>query len=66
MVCTLKDIARALGVTVNTVSHALADKDDISVETKRKVREKAAELGYVINRSAQFLRTGRTRIIAIV
>lgn len=66
MICTLKDIAKALGITVNTVSHALLDKDDISEALKEKVRAKAAEMGYVANRSAAFLRTGKTRTIAIV
>lgn len=65
MICTLKDIALALNVSVNTVSHALKDKPDISEEMKRKVRCKAQEMGYIANRSAQFLRTGKTRLIAV-
>lgn len=37
---TLKDIAQATGFSANTVSRALADKPDISEETKAVIREK--------------------------
>ena len=40
---TMKDIAQACGVSVNTVSHALHDKPDISVATKQKILKKAEE-----------------------
>lgn len=63
---TIKDIATALGLTVNTVSHALRDKPDISETTKQKVRNLASEMGYVPNVTAASLRSGRTRIVGIV
>lgn len=63
---TIKDIAKATGLTVNTVSHALRDKDDISAATKERIRSKAAELGYVPNVGAAALRSGKTRIVGIV
>ena len=50
---SLKCIASELGVSVNTVSHALRDMDDISAEMKEKVVRKAMELGYMPNRVAQ-------------
>ena len=34
----LQDIADALQVSKNTVSHALRDLDDISVELKEKIK----------------------------
>mgnify|MGYP000237724174 CR=1 FL=1 len=43
----LKDISIATGFSVNTISHALADKPDISASTKQLIQDKAAELGYV-------------------
>ena len=55
---TLKDISIATGFSVNTISHALADKPDISASTKQLIQDKAAELGYVGNSSASFLRSG--------
>jgi LacI family transcriptional regulator len=38
---TLKDIAKATGFSVNTVSHALKDKDDISEKTRKLIRQRA-------------------------
>lgn len=42
----MKDIAREAGVTAATVSMALRDSPRISAETRMRVREAAAELGY--------------------
>ena len=44
----LKDIASELGVSVSTVSRALNDSDEISMEMKEKVRETAVSLGYTL------------------
>jgi len=63
---TLADIARATGYSVNTVSHALHDKPDISEETKRRIKDKAEEMGYIVNTSASALRSGKTKSIAII
>lgn len=63
---TLKDIAQATGFSANTVSRALADKPDISEETKKVIREKATEMGYIANALASFLRSGVSRNIAII
>ena len=46
---SLKTIARECGVSINTVSHALRDMDDISSKTKSRIRTKAIELGYMPN-----------------
>ncbi len=43
---TLKDIAKKLNLSINSVSHALRDLDDISEETKTEVRKEALKLGY--------------------
>lgn len=61
-----KDIADALGVSCNTVSHALRDMDDISIALKEKVREKAMELGYIPNTLASKLRSGSTKTLALI
>lgn len=62
----LKDIAESLGTSINTVSHALKDKSDISVEMKEKVKKKAMELGYFPNVIASSLRNGSSKVIAVV
>lgn len=63
---TLADIAKYCGVSVNTVSHALKDKPDISETTKTLIREAAQELGYIRNASASLLRSGESKSIAII
>lgn len=63
---TLKDIARETGFSANTVSRALADKPDISQETKAVIREAASRMGYIANALASFLRSGVSRNIAII
>jgi LacI family transcriptional regulator len=63
---TLKDIAEALNLSVNTISCALRGKNTISLETVKKIKEKAVELGYIPNNIASSIRTGYTRTIAII
>lgn len=62
----LKNIAYELGVSINTVSRALRDCDDISDATKQKVREKAIELGYLPNNVSQFVKRDGKELIGIV
>ena len=60
---TLADVARAAGVSLATASFVLSGRGGSrsagSAETKKRVRAAAAELGYVPNRHAQAMRTGR-------
>ncbi len=63
---SLKSIASELNVSVNTVSHALRDMDDISDEMKEKVIKKAIELGYMPNRVAQKMHKDEKPLIAIL
>ena len=62
---TIKDVARAAGVSLTTVSHALNDRGYVDPETRARVKRVAAELGYRPNLRAQRLRTGRTNSIAV-
>ena len=64
---TIKDIARALGISKSTVSRALSsDVRNVSEETIRKVTEAAERMGYTKNEMAVNLRNRRTRTIGIV
>ena len=63
---TLLDIAKATGVTVNTVSRALKNKPDISRATCEHIQQVAREMGYVRNYIASSLRSGRTKTIAMI
>lgn len=62
----LKDIALKSGLTINTVSRALKDKDDISEKTKALVKVLALEMGYIPDAVASSLRSGFTKTIGIV
>ena len=62
----LKTIAYELDLSINTVSRALRDCDDISDSTKQRVREKAIELGYLPNNVSQFVRRDGKELIGIV
>ena len=63
---TIKDIAKALGLSTSTVSRALRDSYEISEETKQLVLKYAKELNYRPNPSALGLKEKRTRSIGIV
>jgi LacI family transcriptional regulator len=63
---TLKTIAFMTGLGVTTVSRALKDAPDIGVETKKRVRLVAEQIGYRPNRAGIRLRTGRTQVISLV
>jgi LacI family transcriptional regulator len=63
---TLRTIADASGFAVTTVSRALAGDLKIAESTRREVARIAHELGYVPDRAAQRLRTGKTNVIALV
>jgi len=63
---TLKTIAEKLGIGVTTVSRALSDADDISIATKKRVREAADEVGYHRDLARVRLRTGRTGSISFI
>ncbi|ODN30306.1 LacI family DNA-binding transcriptional regulator [Fervidobacterium thailandense] len=63
---TIKDIARAAGVSINTVSRALNNKPDINKETKERILRIAKELGYVRDATALSLRYGLTRVVGVI
>lgn len=63
---TIKDIAKALNISVSTVSRALRDTYDVSAETRERVVQKAAELKYKPNFNARGLSQGRTHNIGII
>jgi LacI family transcriptional regulator len=63
---TLKTISEITGLAVTTVSRALGDAPQIALETRQRVHQVAAEIGYLPDRAAQRLRTGRTNVISLV
>ncbi|MBN1416664.1 MAG: LacI family DNA-binding transcriptional regulator [Bacteroidales bacterium] len=63
---TIKDIARLLGISVSTVSRALKDHPDISVDTKEKVNETARKLNYRPNALALGLKSSKSNTIGVI
>lgn len=63
---TIKDVATAAGISPQAVSRALRGADDISEQTKERVRSIAESLNYVKNSAACSLRSGGTKMIALV
>lgn len=66
MSVTLADIAKRARYSVNTVSHALNDKPDISKRTKEYIAQIADEMGYIPNSYASAMRSGRSRSVAVI
>jgi LacI family transcriptional regulator len=63
---TQQTIAELTGLAVTTVSRALANDPAIAAKTRERVFSTAKAIGYVPDRAAQRLRTGRTNVISLV
>lgn len=63
---TLADLAKELGVSTATVSRALKDYPDISIETKQKVIALAEQMHYRPNTLAAGLRKRESKIIGVI
>ena len=63
---TLRTVAAMTGFAVTTVSRALANDPRIAQTTRETVARVAAEIGYIPDRAAQRLRTGRTQVVGLV
>ena len=57
---SLKDIAKACGVSVATVSKALNGQKDIGEDTRKRIVAVADEMGYMVNTVARALKTNRS------
>lgn len=56
---TLADVARAVGISKTTASHALSGKGYVSPTTRSAVEKLAQEMGFVADPLAQILSNGR-------
>ncbi|MFL0565369.1 LacI family DNA-binding transcriptional regulator [Microbacterium sp. 179-I 1D1 NHS] len=66
MAVSVKDVARAAGVSVGTVSNVLNRPEKVSPATVERVHAAIAELGFVRNDAARQLRAGRSRTVGLV
>ena len=63
---TIRDVARAAGVSTQTVSRVLNDRPDVSTETRARISAIIANLGYSPNILARSLIQGRSNTLGVV
>ncbi|NGP17049.1 LacI family DNA-binding transcriptional regulator [Devosia aurantiaca] len=62
----IRRLAQELNVSIGTVSRALNGKPDVNEETRKRVLEAAAAMGYVANQAGRALRKGSTGVIGFM
>lgn len=65
MAITIKDIAKATGVSTMTVSRFLNEPEKLKPSTYEKVKKAVDEMGYEPNQVARLLQTNKTNIICV-
>ncbi len=63
---TILDVAARAGVHPATVSRTLSRPEKVAPETRKRVEAAVSKLGFVPNRAAQVMKTGRTGNIAVI
>ncbi|WP_233280527.1 LacI family transcriptional regulator [Devosia rhizoryzae] len=63
---TLKTIAQMTGLAVTTISRALNNAPELAQDTRDRVQKIAAEIGYLPDRAALRLKTGRTNVVSLI
>jgi LacI family transcriptional regulator len=63
---TIRDVAAASGVSIQTVSRVINSKPDVSADTVERVQEVIRELGYSPNLLARSLIVGRSHLLGVV
>lgn len=62
----IREVAKAAGVSISTVSRAFAHPELLSEKTRNRVLETAKKLDYNISRSATSLKSGQTFRVALL
>lgn len=63
---TIKEIAKALNISVSTVSRALHDHPSIGITTKMRVKQVAKDLNYEPNQAAILFQKGKSYNIGVI
>ncbi len=66
MPVTIKDIAKAAGISHATVSRALHNHPAISKETVERVQQLAREMGYIPSQAARSLKTRHSHALGVI
>jgi len=62
----IRGLAQHLNISIGTVSRALNGKADVNAQTRQRVLDAAAALGYSPNQSGRSLRNGKTHMIGVM
>lgn len=63
---TLHDVSAAANVSIYTASRALTGGSGVSAKTRQRVRDIAAEIGYVPNLHARSLKSPQSNLVAVL
>ncbi|WP_308638384.1 LacI family DNA-binding transcriptional regulator [Paenibacillus silvisoli] len=63
---TIKDLAKATGLSVTTVSRALNGYSDVNEDTRKKIKQAAEELNYRPSAAARSLVMKKSRTIGVI
>ena len=63
---TMRDVARAAGVSTMTVSRALKQESSVNAKTRALVQSAADTLGYVYDTTAQAFRSQKSGFLAVI
>lgn len=63
---TLKDVSKAAGLSLITVSRALRQPETVHADTRAKVQRTIEEIGYVPNLAARSLKSQKSDMIGVV
>ncbi|WEV69503.1 LacI family DNA-binding transcriptional regulator [Bifidobacterium sp. ESL0775] len=66
MATDIREVARAAGVSISTVSRTFTKPELVAPRTRTKVTQAAEKLGFHISRSAAALKSGQTMRIALL
>ena len=62
----IRRLAQDLNISIGTVSRALNGKPDVNEQTRQRVLEAAAAMGYVPNQAGRSLRQGSTNVVGFM
>ena len=63
---SINDVSALAGVSTATVSNVFSGRKPVNADLQKRVRDAAEELGYQVDRAASQLRSGRTRVVAVL
>jgi DNA-binding LacI/PurR family transcriptional regulator len=66
MATTMREVAEAAGVSIATVSYVVNNTKPVTPETRRRIEQAMADLGFRRNLLARALASRRTRLLALV